>query len=333
TDRKLSSSVVLVTGHEAAGKKLSAVDWKGLAAAGTIVLYMAVENIARIVGKLFEAGKSPETPAAAIYRAGSFSQQIVNARLKELPAAIKAKGIRAPAIIIIGKTVKLGKQFNWLRKNKRILFTGLSQKRSFLKGNYFHLPLVKIVPLDNYRRFDNYLLYIRQFDWLVFASRYGVEYFFKRLNYVGLDSRFLRGMKIAAVGASTARRLRDYGIIADLAPKEESSAGLLKVFAKMDMKYKKIFLPRSNLADKGLTEGFKNLGCQVTSVVAYKNVMPAHLPDINLESFNEIMFTSPSTVRNFLKQYGRPPKAVKISCIGAVTRQQALKLRLLRKTS
>ena len=49
------------------------------------------------------------------------------------------------------------KEFNWLKKTRRILFTGLSKERFFIKGAYFHLPLIKIEPLEDYEEFDNYL--------------------------------------------------------------------------------------------------------------------------------------------------------------------------------
>ncbi len=62
-------------------------------------------------------------------------------------------------------------------------------------------------------------------------------------------------------------------------------------------------MPRSNLSDKGLEEAFEDLGADVTASVAYNNVMPDDLPELDLNDFNEILFTSPSTVRNFKKRY------------------------------
>ena len=82
-------------------------------------------------------------------------------------------------------------------------------------------------------------------------------------------------------------------------------------------------MPRSDLSDKGLTKGLKKMGARVTAPIAYKNVMPENLPDLRLRSFDEIMFTSPSGVRNFIKRYGPVPETVKISCIGEVTKNEA----------
>lgn len=322
TDRRFVSSCVFVTGHEDLRKKESSLDWDSLSKSGTIVLYMAVENLSKIVKALLKVGKNPDTGVAIIQDASLLTQKILTGSLRDIVAKAKRSRIRPPAIIIIGEVVKLEKKFNWLKKNKRILFTGISPQRFFERGVIFHLPLIKIEPLKNYKEFDNYLKNISEFDWLVFSSRYGVEYFFKRLKGIGSDSRILKGIKIAAIGNSTKNRLLDFAVSADLVPKRESSEGLLKEFERINVKDKRIFLPRSKLSDKGLNEGFKRLGAKVTASVAYRNVVPCDLPDLDLNNFSEIIFTSPSTVRNFKRRYKDVPKHVNIRWIGEVTKEE-----------
>jgi uroporphyrinogen-III synthase len=114
----------------------------------------------------------------------------------------------------------------------------------------------------------------------------------------------------------------------DLVPKKESSKGLIDEFRNLDIKGRKIFLPRSDISDKGLEKDFEKLGARVTSSFAYRNVMAEDLPDLDLNFFNEIMFTSPSGVRNFVARYGKPPKKVKITCIGDTTKKEAEKWNL-----
>jgi uroporphyrinogen III methyltransferase/synthase len=319
TDRRFASSCVFVTGHEDPKKKEGLLDWSALSKMGTIVLYMAVENLETIVSKLLEAGKDKDTSVAIIQDASLITQKILTGTLKDIVRKANLAKIRPPAIAIIGEITRLENKFNWLKKNKKILFTGLSQERFFIKGTYFHLPLIKIGPLDDYREFDNYLKDIKKFDWIVFASRYGVEYFFKRLKAINSDSRLLANIKIGAIGTSTKRHLLDFGILADLVPKKESSEGLVSEFKKIDIKNKKIFLPRSNISDKGLEKELEKLGANVRTSFAYRNVMPKDLPDLDLNFFDEIMFTSPSTVRNFKKRYKKIPKHIKVKCIGEVT--------------
>lgn len=329
TDRRYASSCVFITGHEDPHKGKSFLDWRYLAQCGTIVLYMALENLDKIVKGLLLAGKPKDTPCALIQNAALVTQKIVIGNLRDIVSRAKRQNIRPPAIVIIGEVVKLEKRFNWLKKSRKILFTGLSKERFFLKGTHVHLPLIKIEPLTDYREFDAHLKNLEGFDWLIFTSRYGARYFFERLKSTGLDLRFLKGIQIAAIGNSTKNALLEHGISADLVPEKESSLGLLEKFKKIDLRNKKIFLPRSDLSDKGLAEGLKKMGARVTASVVYRNRMSDNIPDLDLESFNEIMFTSPSGVRNFLKRFGSVSKGIKINCIGEVTKKEAKRCHLL----
>lgn len=322
TDRRFASNCIFVTGHEDPQKKESALNWNSLANCGTIVLYMAVENLAKITKALLKAGKKKNTPVALIQDASLLTQKILIGTLNDIVKKAKEAKVKPPAIIIIGEVVNLEKKFNWLKKAKKVLFTGISAKRFFQDEAIFHLPLIKIEPLKDYQEFDRLLKNISQYDWIVFSSRYGVQYFFQRLNKIGDDVRVLGKIKIAAIGNSTRNRLLDFGIIADLVPKEESSQGLLNAFKKIDIKNQRIFLPRSDLADKGLEKALKLQGALVTSGVAYQNVIPQDLPDLDLSFFDEIKFSSPSGVRNFVKRYGKLPKKIKASYIGEVTRKE-----------
>ncbi|MCM8778914.1 MAG: uroporphyrinogen-III C-methyltransferase [Candidatus Omnitrophica bacterium] len=329
TDRRFASSCVLVTGHEDLRKLESSIDWESLSKIGTIVFYMGLENLPGIIGRLVASGKSPYTPVAVIQEASLITQKMVRGTLRDIVKKVKEKDLKPPVVIIIGEVVKLEKDFNWLRKSKRILFTGISGERFFTKGIYFHLPLIKIEPLDDYTDLDKMIKQIEEFDWIVFSSRYGVEYFFKRFHKLGYDARRLNRIKIGVIGNSTKNRLLEFGIIADLVPKVESSKGLLEEFKKIDLKDKKIFLPQSDISDKGLKVGLKLQGAKVTSCVAYRNVMPKDLPDLDLDFFDEIMFTSPSTVRNFVKRYNKIPKKLKVNYIGEVTRKELKKQGLI----
>ncbi len=325
TDRMFSSSCVFVTGREDPEKKESLIDWSAVSRMGTIVLYMGVEKLGRITSLLMGEGMSGRTPAAVIQEAGSLTGKSAAGLLENIAALAEAEGIRAPAVTIIGGTAAMGEDFNWMKRNKKILFTGLSGERYFEEGSFFHLPLIRIEPLEDYGEFDRLLENIGSFDWIAFASRYGARYFFERLAVLGLDCRVLGGVKIAAVGGSTKRELENHGILADLVPPDESSAGLLESFRAEGVEGKSIFLPRSDISDKGLEKGLSGLGARVSSAFAYRNVMPENLPELDCSGFDEIMFTSPSTVRNFRKKYKKIPAHVKVKCIGAVTLREAEK--------
>lgn len=329
TDRRYSSSVVFLTGHESNGKKKRSVNWDNIAKFDSIVIYMGVNNISEIVRRLIKSGKSVDTPVSLVSKASDINQKTVTGKLRNIANKVKQHGIEPPAIFIIGKNAERERGFNWFKNNKRVLFTGLSKERFFTDATYYHVPLIDIEPLDDYKEFDGRLRKIKDFDWIIFASRYGVEYFFQRFEKTGYDSRILYGIKIAAVGNSTKARLLDFGISADLVPQIESSEGLIEEFKKTGLEGKKIFLPRSDISDKGLEKKLQKLGAIVTMSIAYRNKIAKNLPDLDLTSFDKIVFTSPSTVRNFKKRYKTLPGNVEVECIGDVTLREARKWSLI----
>ncbi|MBU0694357.1 MAG: uroporphyrinogen-III C-methyltransferase, partial [Candidatus Omnitrophica bacterium] len=147
TDRRFASSCVFVTGNEDPKKKKSSINWESIAKNETIVLYMAVGNLGLIVFKLLKAGKNENTPVAIIQDASLPNQKILIGNLGNIVTKAKGCKVKPPAIIIIGEVAKLEKKFNWLRLNKKVLFTGLSEERFFIKGIYFHIPMIEIRPL------------------------------------------------------------------------------------------------------------------------------------------------------------------------------------------
>jgi uroporphyrin-III C-methyltransferase len=107
THRDFSSSLTIVTGHEDPTKPESAVDWDWLAAAkGTLVILMGLSQLASIRDRLIAGGRSPGTPAAAIAGGTRPEQRVVTAALAELPEAVAAAQLVAPALIVVGDVVR-----------------------------------------------------------------------------------------------------------------------------------------------------------------------------------------------------------------------------------
>ena len=358
TVRGVSSSVVITTGHEDKNKKDKFVDWQKIAQIDTIILYMAVENLESIVENLIKYGKDKNTKTTVISNVSKINQKIVIGELKNIVEKVKKENITAPAVVIIGDVVEKEKKFNWFKKIKKVLYTGISEERFFENTLYFHIPMIAIKPLEDYTELDDWIKKLcftkhqllttnhQPIDWLVFTSRFGVYYFFDRLLKLGCDSRKLNGIKIAAIGSSTANKLKEYGIVADLVPKNECSDGLVEEFKKLITKNHdpqpitrnlksrtSILLIRSDIADKNLAKRLTELGYEVYSCVAYRNVIPDNLPDLDLSrlslngGIDEIYFSSPSTVRNFVSRYGKP--YCKIRTIGKVTENEARRFKII----
>ncbi len=340
TARGFSSSVTLVTGHEAPEKKNNKVDWRWLGhSRDTLAVYMGVENIRKIARTLIKYGRSADTPVISVSIENGYPPFIVNSTLGRISSdgEFVKKSFKSPAVFIIGDVVKLQKKSLF---EKKVLFTGLSDERFFEEGDIYHHPMIKIIPSDDYSALDSAIKKIAAatfkaekrnknfyYDWLVFTSRFGVYYFMKRLFTAGLDVRILSGgIKIAAIGKSTSAMIGNYGLKPDLVPHKESSEGLIEEFSRRtnEVRGKRFLLPRSDIADKGLAEGLSRMGAIVDSVIAYKNV-PTEFDERlkrSLDMFDEIVFTSPSCVRSFISKYGLPPKNMKVKTIGPVTQME-----------
>jgi len=89
THRNHASAVAFVTGHEDPAKAESQLDYKLLAEfVGTLVFYMGLHRLEKIVASLIQHGKAADTPACVMSKASTPLQKTVVATLQELPAAV-----------------------------------------------------------------------------------------------------------------------------------------------------------------------------------------------------------------------------------------------------
>jgi uroporphyrinogen III methyltransferase/synthase len=151
-----------------------------------------------------------------------------------------------------------------------------------------------------------------------------VRFFFERLQLTGSDARSLASVSIAAIGKTTAGELASFGILPDLVPENESSGGLVEKFGMMDMSNKRVLLPRAKVASRELPEGLTAMGAEVVEVSAYMTV-EVEPADVDFEHIDQVLLTSGSTVRAFVKKFGHIPPHVKAYCLGTPTQTEAKK--------
>jgi uroporphyrin-III C-methyltransferase / precorrin-2 dehydrogenase / sirohydrochlorin ferrochelatase len=100
THRRLAQSVTFVAGHVLEDE---ALDWRSLAGPRqTIVFYMGVSHLDRIVAKLREAGAQADHPAAVVERATLPEQRTLRGTLATIAKAARQANVRAPALLIVG---------------------------------------------------------------------------------------------------------------------------------------------------------------------------------------------------------------------------------------
>lgn len=82
-----------------------------------------------------------------------------------------------------------------------------------------------------------------------------------------------------------------------------------------------VFYPHSSLSSEAIPLALQELGFSVDSVVAYNNELPKNPRRVNLNHFKRIVFTSPSTIDNFIKLYGKLPENTEFITRGPITQE------------
>ena len=90
----------------------------------------------------------------------------------------------------------------------------------------------------------------------------------------------------------------------------------------------RVFLPRADIATENLVAGLVDLGWEGDDVTAYRTVRaaPPAAPirdAIKSGSYDAVVFTSSSTVRNLVGIAGKPHPSTVIACIGPATAKTA----------
>jgi len=347
THREYASTVAFITGHEGEEKTQSSISWKELAkGVDTLVFLMGIGNLGFIVEQLISHGRSPDTPAAVIYKGTLPSQRTVTGPLKDIEALVREQNISPPGIIVVGKVVDLRKFLKWYENlplfSKRILATrakdqigGISYVLSAMGAEVLEFPTIEFASPDSFEHIDRALEELHTFHWIIFTSANGVREFFERLFKKNMDARSLAHVKIATIGPKTAQELTSYGIKADLVPKDYKAEGLLDVFKEMNVKNKRLLIPRAQEAREALEKGLQELGVDVFLAPVYKTVLPRNsnleiLKTMFKEPVDMITFTSSSTVINFFKlaEMAQLPvneitKHTIAACIGPITAKTA----------
>lgn len=116
THRQLARSFSVFTGHEDPTTPETALDYAALVQQDTLVVMMGVTQLAKIVARLIEHGKHPDTPAACIEWGTVARQRVVEGTLTALPGLVQQAEIQPPAIMVVGEVVRLRSQgLDWFK--------------------------------------------------------------------------------------------------------------------------------------------------------------------------------------------------------------------------
>jgi uroporphyrinogen III methyltransferase/synthase len=350
THRDLSSSVAYLTATESADKAQSAHDWSKLATATqTLVIFMGVRKLAQLMALLVEHGRAPDCPAAVIQSASTPSQRVVVGTVSNIAERVQAANIGMPALTVVGEVVRLREQLRWFDLKplfgKRVLVTraapqseSLAQALRERGAATLELPMIRIEPPLDSAPLTAAVSALRSYQWLVFTSQNGVRAFFAELSRQGQDCRQLYGLRIAAIGPSTAQALEPFGVRCDVMPgtfRGEALADLMLDEHGGSMAGVRVLLPRAAVARDVLPARLIAAGATVDVVEAYRTYGASAEVATQLGQLLDggeidvVTFTASSTVQHTLAALGADAaqrlRGLTLASIGPITTETAQK--------
>ena len=200
-----------------------------------------------------------------------------------------------------------------------------------------HWPTVRIAPPEDPAPLDAAIRDLGSYDWIAFTSARAVSAVLGRCSHESPPTT----LRIAAVGAGTARALRDAGWPVDVEPEDHSSIALVRSLVEADVAGARVVFPASSLAGRGLVQGLTEAGAAVDEVVAYRTVRLPLGPEARRWSaslleeevgaagsgqaeVDAICFASPSAVEAWLDglgpvRFAEVGRRVLVAAIGATT--------------
>jgi len=284
TDRMDASYVVFLTGHQAVEKAVSTVPWEwvGGAKRGTLVIYMGVTEIKRIIDQLVGAGMSPATPAAVVERGTLPTQRTVSTTVGELPDKVAELDIKPPALFVIGEVVKYHDSLQWFKDKPlfgvRVMVTRPADQAGSLYRDLRELgaevlAYPTIATSEDFRtdEWDALRKVAGDDRWLVFTSENGVRYFLRQWYSTIGDIRGLGNYRVAAVGDGTVRALNANNIAPDFVPSVATTAALAEQMTqRLRLKGTIVVRVRGNLGGDHVERALRETGARVIALPVYK---------------------------------------------------------------
>ena len=340
--------LTVVRGHENESDTAPPVDWKRLSAiVGTLVCYAGARQIRAMTNALIANGRADDETAALIYDATLPSQRTVEGTLGAI--ADLADPEKA-ALLVVGPVAGLRAHLRWFDdrplSGRRIVVTRSREQAVELidmleerGAEAIAAHSIRITKPEDPAPLEEACAKAGTFDWIVFASANAVDYFMNCLLANG-DVRDLHGVRLCAVGPSTASRLQRYGMRVELMPPEFRSDAIAEALKSSGpLRSQRILLPRANIARDRLAEELRDAGADVVDVIAYRTMPGNAERDSDYDVYRMLLdrqidavtFASASAVRNFVAMLGQEQavdllKSTVVASIGPVTAEAAQQL-------
>lgn len=205
-------------------------------------------------------------------------------------------------------------------------------------------PTIEIIEPESYAQLDEAIDNLYGYDWLIFTSVNGADYFLLRLEKLGYDASALDELRVCAIGEATFARLSEARVHVDVVPQESNAEGVfaalqLYVGGRENLTGLRFLIPRAAVARDYLPRTLEAAGARVDIAQAYRTVQAETSARGRVEALlaggavDCIAFTSASTVKNFAQLFDLADlrellDGVHIACIGEITAATAAEFNL-----
>ncbi|MGC6423903.1 MAG: uroporphyrinogen-III C-methyltransferase [Lentimonas sp.] len=319
--RDYSSEITFLTGHENPEKHTLSIDFKAHAKTkGTLCLYMGVGQLPRITSELMEGGMSKSTPVAIVQWATLNRQRSIYGTLETIVDDLAASGLGAPAMIIIGEVVAHRSKTEWFEGRelfgKRFVVTRAreqaGQLTTMLEGKgaeVLELPFIEVTPEYDPKLVSEVFAGLAVYEWIIFTSANGVKTFFELFYKAYDDIRCLGPMRIAAVGAATAREIEKHRLKVDFVPQKANAEALADELIEGEgLESIQVLVITGNQNREELVKRLETEGRAIVDTLPLYKTAKTNLLEneaakrFRKEGADAILFTSSSTVNSFIDQ-------------------------------
>jgi uroporphyrinogen-III synthase len=212
------------------------------------------------------------------------------------------------------------------------------QAASFVKKleeyglNSVVFPTIEIRPVPGWN-----VPSLAMFDGVFFTSPNSVSFFIERLLSESPEElEALQGLKVWAVGKTTAQDLAVHGVNTQPVPKISDAVTLMEEIGSEAITGRTFLFLRGSLSLGTIPDVINKRGGKCTELTVYDNVPPSLEESEKIKALLKqgelscLSFTSPSTAINFFKAMGTTslPAGVKVAAIGTTTASALKKLGL-----
>ena len=228
-------------------------------------------------------------------------------------------------------------QFAGARKISKVVITrsrrGNAELAKTLRGLGFDpvpVETIEFLPPEDWSLVDASLARLGKFDWLLFTSPTGVEFFAQRMRALSLPLPWSGKPEVAAVGEKTSAALQREGIKVGFVPTEYLSLALADQLPRG--RGKRVLVLRADIGDPEVVTTLEHGGFRVTDLAVYRTSSVGgggeEATDSAVAGADAIVFASPSAVEAFMRRFdstatGSLTKRLLAVCIGPVTARAA----------